>query len=89
MATAMKSILAGGLLMLAGCTHEAYQRNEGVSSYAGNAIAANTVMQMVDPWPAGVEDTDLETPADRGTGEDGMPKAPPVQMVSAPNTTSY
>ena len=27
---------------------------------AGDAIAANTVMQMVDPWQYGVQDTDLQ-----------------------------
>ncbi|MCB1424944.1 MAG: hypothetical protein KDJ89_04090 [Notoacmeibacter sp.] len=80
-------IMAGAAVFLAGCTHEAYQRNEGVSSYAGNAIAANTAMQMVDPWPAGVEDTALETPAERGKGEDGAPQPPPLQVVAAPNTT--
>ncbi|MFP1633974.1 hypothetical protein ACLB6G_19780 [Zhengella sp. ZM62] len=89
MAIATKFMLAAGVLALSGCTHEAHQRNEGVSSYAGNAIAANTVMQMVDPWPASIEDTDLETPAERGTGEDGKPKAPPVSMVNAPNTTGF
>ena len=32
---------------------------------AGDAIAANTVMQMVDPWQYGVQDTELSVPADR------------------------
>ncbi|MCC0031870.1 MAG: hypothetical protein H6890_01830 [Brucellaceae bacterium] len=56
---------------LSGCNHDSYQRNEGVTSYAGNAIAANTAMQMVDPWPEGVGDTDLETPPSAGTGSPG------------------
>jgi len=34
------------------------------TSSLGNAIAANTVMQMVDPWPEGVDDTNLKTPAE-------------------------
>jgi hypothetical protein len=50
---------------LAGCTTSDALQHEGVTSYAGNAIAANTVMQMVDPWQYGVQDTDLETPAER------------------------
>lgn len=58
-------ILAATLAALvAGCTTGQSPRYEGVSRGAGNAIAANTVMQMVDPWPAGVEQTDLEIPAD-------------------------
>lgn len=51
--------------LLAGCTTtDTAYRYDGVSLAAGNAIAANTVMQMVDPWPAGVEQTDLRIPAD-------------------------
>jgi hypothetical protein len=49
------------LAVLPACTSA---RTEGVTSGAGNAIAANTVMQMVDPWPVGVENTDLDVPAD-------------------------
>lgn len=50
----------------AGCsTSEDRTRQDGLTLGAGNAIAANTVMQMVDPWPAGVQDTDLEVPAQR------------------------
>jgi hypothetical protein len=52
-------------MALAGCS-ETYQRLDGVTPMAGDAIAANTVMQMVDPWQYGVQDTDLEVPADRG-----------------------
>ena len=60
--------LCGGL---AGCT-ETTQRLDGLTPAAGDAIAANTVMQMVDPWQYGVQDTDLEVPADRGdTAADG------------------
>jgi hypothetical protein len=51
-------------VMLWGCQTQRNVRHEGVTSGAGEAVAANTVMQMVDPWPAGVEDTALATPAD-------------------------
>ena len=44
-------------------------RYDGVTTGAGNAIAANTAMQMVDPWQRGVEDTDLATPAERPAAE--------------------
>jgi hypothetical protein len=52
------------VLALAGCTSDEYARNEGVTSGAGDAIAADTAMQMVDPWPRGVENTNLRVPAD-------------------------
>ena len=63
--------LATGLLVSAvvvassGCTTSETMHHEGVTSYAGDAIAANTLLQMVDPWQYGVQDTDLETPAER------------------------
>ena len=53
---------------LAGCV-SGNGRYDGVTTGAGNAIAANTVMQMVDPWQRGVEDTDLVTPAERSATE--------------------
>lgn len=60
------------ILLVAGCTTSETLHHEGVTSYAGDAIAANTTLQMVDPWQYGVQDTDLETPAERplrrGTG---------------------
>jgi hypothetical protein len=49
---------------LAGCS-ETTQRLDGLTPGAGDAIAANTAMQMVDPWQYGVQDTDLSVPADR------------------------
>jgi hypothetical protein len=60
--------LAALCIGLVGCS-ETYQRLDGVTPGAGDAIAANTVMQMVDPWQYGVQDTDLEVPADRGDAE--------------------
>jgi hypothetical protein len=54
------------LALLSACTStDTVLRPEGVTSFAGNAIAANTAMQMVDPWQYGVQDTKLKTPAER------------------------
>ncbi|RUW19316.1 MULTISPECIES: hypothetical protein [unclassified Mesorhizobium] len=53
-------LLAGAL---AGCTSDDYVRTEGVTPAAGNAQASNTVMQMVDPWQYGVQNTRLLVPA--------------------------
>jgi hypothetical protein len=57
--------ITAATLPLAGCMGDGVGRMDGVTSGAGNAIAANTVMQMVDPWQPGIEDTDLKVPADR------------------------
>ncbi|WFP60522.1 MULTISPECIES: hypothetical protein [unclassified Mesorhizobium] len=53
-------LLAGAF---AGCTSDDYVRSEGVTTAAGNAQASNTVMQMVDPWQYGVQNTRLLVPA--------------------------
>ena len=60
-------LLAAVALGVSGCNHDDFVRTEGVTSGAGNAMAANTAMQMVDPWPAGVQDTRLRVPAARAT----------------------
>lgn len=64
--------------IFAGCSTSETLHHEGVTSYAGNAIRANTVLQMVDPWQYGVHETDLETPHERpwqvestGASDDG------------------
>jgi hypothetical protein len=59
-------ILFAILALSAGCATEETARMDGLTIGAGNAMAANSVMQMVDPWPQGVEDTDLIVPADPG-----------------------
>ena len=46
---------------------DAYRRADGLTDGAGNAMAANTVMQMVDPWQDGVQNTKLLVPAARGS----------------------
>ncbi len=63
-----KNIALAGLLAVttAGCTTatDSTVRPEAITLGAGNAQAANTVLQMVDPWPEGVDDTRIKTPAD-------------------------
>jgi hypothetical protein len=51
---------------LAGCMSDEYVRTEGLTTSAGDSMRANTVMQLVDPWQYGVENTDLLVPANRG-----------------------
>lgn len=42
--------LTGGLVLLAGCS-QYLDRREAISLNAGDAIAADRVTMMVDPWP--------------------------------------
>ncbi|QPC92679.1 hypothetical protein [Mesorhizobium sp. INR15] len=60
--SSIAALLAG---LASGCTTDDYVRTEGVTSGAGDAQAANTVMQMVDPWKYGVQNTKLLVPAQR------------------------
>ena len=48
-----------------GCMSDEYRRADGLTDGAGDAMAANSVMQMVDPWQYGVQDTRLLVPAAR------------------------
>ncbi|MER9742436.1 MULTISPECIES: hypothetical protein [unclassified Mesorhizobium] len=57
------ALLIAGLA--SGCTSDDYVRSEGPTIAAGNAQAANTAMQMVDPWKYGVQNTRLLVPAQR------------------------
>lgn len=59
--------ITAAALPLTACMGDGVGRMDGVTAGAGNAIAANTVMQMVDPWQPGVEDTDLKVPHERTT----------------------
>jgi hypothetical protein len=64
----MKLVLPAILVasaLLSACTTSGVTRYDGVTAYAGDAIRANTVLQMVDPWPYGVDDTNLKVPANR------------------------
>jgi hypothetical protein len=54
------------LLALSGCAKDDALRAEGLTLGAGDSIAVNSALQIIDPWPAGVEDTELLVPSDRG-----------------------
>ena len=73
-------LLAAAILAvpLAGCAQDDYLRTEGLTMTAGDAVAKNSALQVIDPWPAGVEDTSLEVPAERPNpeGESEKPSAP-------------
>jgi hypothetical protein len=47
--TIAATVLFGALL--AGCSDISYERRETIALGGGDAVAANQVEQMVDPWP--------------------------------------
>ncbi|UVK52584.1 hypothetical protein DBIPINDM_005984 [Mesorhizobium sp. AR02] len=77
-------LLAG---LAGGCTSDDYTRSEGVTTGAGNAQAANTVMQMVDPWKYGVQNTRLLVPAKRGNAGPVTPDQAAGAKASQTNTS--
>ncbi|MCO5965380.1 hypothetical protein, partial [Sinorhizobium meliloti] len=56
-------LLFASSILLSGCQNHELVRSETIALSAGDAIAANSVMQMVDPWPPRVKQTSLATPA--------------------------
>ena len=56
---AARRIVAAAALraLLAGCSDLYFDRREAIALGAGDALAANAVEQMVDPWPAHSGDT--------------------------------
>ena len=60
------AVLIGLVGVGSGCMSDANRRADGLTDGAGDKMAANSVMQMVDPWQQGVEDTRLLVPASRG-----------------------
>jgi len=79
---ALTTMLLASVAALSACTSDETLRLDGMTIGAGEAIAANTAMQMamqmVDPWPRGVENTKLRTPAFRKlpVGAKGADPAP-------------
>jgi len=63
--------IAFAAIPLAGCVGPEETVNEGVTLGAGNAVAHNSALQIIDPWPPGVQDTDLIVPAERDSSDNG------------------
>lgn len=67
--------------VLTGCAQDDFMRTEGLTLSAGDAVATNSALQIIDPWPEGVEDTRLRPPGDR------VGPADVKEELSAPTTT--
>lgn len=82
MISAIRLPLLTAVLLLAGCAKQDFYRTDSLTLGAGDAIARNTALQVIDPWPQGVEDTRLLVPADRGRPAD--PAAPAATTTPSP-----
>lgn len=82
--TAIKTLSISVLaVVIAGCSSIAEdERIEGISFGGGNAIAHNNVLQRIDPWLPGVQDTDLIVPADRPAADTYSAGDPGVTPIS-------
>ena len=85
LASCIALLLAG---FAGGCTSDDYVRTEGVTPAAGNAQASNTVMQMVDPWQYGVQNTRLLVPAQRSSPEGAVGAKAGSTPTTSASTTS-
>lgn len=63
------AVLIGLAGVGSGCVSDAYRRADGLTNGAGDTMAGNSVMQMVDPWQDGVQNTKLLVPAARGDSQ--------------------
>ena len=55
---ALKLISLAAVLALGGC-QQSLERNDGVTTTAGNSLAVNQAITTVDPWPRNAENTDI------------------------------
>jgi hypothetical protein len=89
--------LAAVAFPLAGC-QDYFGRRDGIAFHAGETIAYNKAVHVIDPWPAAAWDTDLEfngrrivgaieryeTRADDAAGSGSSVIAVPVGIPSGP-----
>ncbi len=54
------SAVLGFTVVISGC-NQSLARRDSISSSFGNALAANTALQTVDPWSRRVENTHIHT----------------------------
>lgn len=57
--------ICGFAASLGGCSDMYYDRRETISSGAGDAVAGNVALQMIDPWPRASADRDFSSNGQR------------------------
>jgi len=51
--------------LLGGCADVYWDRREGVAFHSGDAVAANKVVHMIDPWPAAAANRNIHSDGQR------------------------
>lgn len=84
-------------VFISGCT-QSIARRDSISTSFGNAMASNTALQTVDPWPRNVENTHIHTDGAKSinaidayrtpVAPDNAESTPIAQTVTAPNTSN-
>jgi hypothetical protein len=54
-------LAAAALALSAAACTDYVERRETIAAHAGNAVAANRAIHIIDPWPAASADTGIET----------------------------
>jgi len=83
MAPMMKNIVLTGVaaVFLSACQYEQLNRSEFMSASSGNAIAHNSALQIIDPWPRVAANDDLHVPAVKYGGEPKEGETPPTPII--------
>ncbi len=88
-----KLTITVSLIAMTGCS-EYTARRDAIAPSFGNALASNTALQTIDPWPRYVERTHIHTDGARASNAIDAYRAPPeegnaqsgVLTVVAPTT---
>jgi hypothetical protein len=73
---------------LGGCTDMYLDRRDTVSFAAGDSVAANKVVQMVDPWPPRAGDRNIAFNGERMAAAAERYRTDKVKAISGTGTSS-
>lgn len=81
--TQLAKTLSGLIVLgsLSACQYEELNRSEFMSPAAGNAIAHNSALQIIDPWPRVAGNNDLRVPVEEYGGEPKAEESSPSPIV--------
>ncbi|MFK5978965.1 MAG: hypothetical protein QM488_08785 [Rhizobiaceae bacterium] len=57
----LAGVLLASVTTLTGCNPQYLSRDEGITSFAGESLAVNEAISVVDTWPDGFDNTDIPT----------------------------
>ena len=78
----------GATTLLGACTDMYLDRRDTVSFGAGDAVAANKITHMVDPWPARAGDRNIPHDGERMAAAAERYRTDKVKTISTSGTSS-